>query len=234
VALPLNGGRLALKEGAEMSADEPEHAQVLDPIERASEAIFGVLMAMTFTGSLNAAAAGREEIGTMMLTAIGCNIAWGLTDAVMYVVSTVTEKNRRAALLRRLRDTENLPAAHRLIADELPDRLGGGVQEETLEAIRKALLAVPEAVVALTARDFRAAVGVFALVVLATFPVVVPFVFTKNVYVAMRVSNGLAVATLYAYGHLLGKYSGGRPWRSGLTIAAVGIALVAIIMALGG
>jgi VIT1/CCC1 family predicted Fe2+/Mn2+ transporter len=234
VALPLNGGRSARKEGAEMSEDEPEHARVLDPIERASEAIFGVLMAMTFTGSLSAATAAREEVRTMLFTALGCNIAWGLTDAVMYVVGTFTEKNRRATLLRRLRETADLPAAHRLIADELPDRLAGGIQAGTLEAIRKALLAVPEAAVALTARDLKAAAGVFALVVLATFPVVVPFVFTKNVYVAMRVSNGLAVATLYAYGHLLGKYSGGRPWRYGLTIAAVGMALVAIIMALGG
>ena len=61
---------------------------MLDPIERASEAIFGVLMAMTFTGSLNAATAAREEIGTMLLTAVGCNIAWGLTDAVMYLVGS--------------------------------------------------------------------------------------------------------------------------------------------------
>jgi VIT1/CCC1 family predicted Fe2+/Mn2+ transporter len=222
------------KEGAEMSEDESEQAHVLDPIERASEAIFGVLMAMTFTGSLSAATAAREEIRTMLFTALGCNIAWGLTDAVMYLVGAVTEKNRRATLLRRLRDTADLAAAHRLIAEELPDRFASGVQEGTLEAIRKALLAVPEAAVVLTARDFKAAVGVFVLVVLATFPVVVPFVFMQNVYAAMRVSNGLAVATLYAYGQLLGKYSGGRPWRSGLTIAAVGIALVAIIMALGG
>jgi VIT1/CCC1 family predicted Fe2+/Mn2+ transporter len=217
-----------------MSKDESGHAEVLDPIDRASEAIFGVLMAMTFTGSLNAATAGREEIGTMLLTALGCNIAWGLTDAVMYLVGAVTEQNRRATLLRRLRDTTDLSAAHRLIADELPDRLADGFEAGTLEAIRKTLIAVPQSTVTLTTRDLKAAVGVFALVVLATFPVVVPFVFTKNVYLAMRVSNGLAVATLYAYGHLLGKYSGGRPWRYGLTIAAIGTALVAIIMALGG
>ncbi len=74
----------------------------------------------------------------------------------------------------------------------------------------------------------------FALVVLATFPVVVPFVFMRNTFAAMRVSNGLAVATLYAYGHLLGRYSGGKPWRYGVAIAAVGMVLVAVIMALGG
>jgi VIT1/CCC1 family predicted Fe2+/Mn2+ transporter len=217
-----------------MSVDEPRRAPVLDPIERASEAIFGVLMAMTFTGSLNAATAGREEIGTMLFTAIGCNIAWGLTDAVMYLVAAVVEKRRGVTLLRSVRQTTDLQAAHRMIADELPERFAGGAQEETLEAIRKALVAVPEAKTTLTARDYKAALGVFGLVVLATFPVVVPFVFMRDVYAAMRASNGLAVATLYAYGHLLGKYSGGKPWHHGVAIAAVGMVLVAIIMALGG
>jgi VIT1/CCC1 family predicted Fe2+/Mn2+ transporter len=217
-----------------MSVDEPGPEPVLDPIERASEAIFGVLMAMTFTGSLSAATAAREDIRTMLFTAVGCNIAWGLTDAVMYLVAAVVEKRRGVTLLRRVQQTADIQAAHRLIADELPERIAGSAQEETLEAIRKALVAVPEAKTNLAPRDFRAALGVFALVVLATFPVVVPFVFMRNIYAAMRVSNGLAIATLYAYGHLLGKYSGGKPRHYGVAIAAVGMVLVAIIMALGG
>ena len=217
-----------------MPEDASMRAPVLNPIERASEAIFGVLMAMTFTGSLNAATAGREEIGTMLLTAIGCNIAWGLTDAVMYLVAAVVEKRRGATLLRNVRETADIQAAHRLIADELPERLAVSAQEGTLEAIRKALVAATESTTGLAARDYKAALGVCGIVVLATFPVVVPFVFTRNVYAAMRVSNGLAVATLYAYGHLLGKYSGGKAWHYGVGVAAVGMALVAIIMALGG
>ena len=52
--------------------------RVLDPIERVSEVIFGLLMAMTFIGSLSVATAGREEVRTMMITALGCNLAWGL------------------------------------------------------------------------------------------------------------------------------------------------------------
>jgi VIT1/CCC1 family predicted Fe2+/Mn2+ transporter len=217
-----------------MSGDEPGRAPVLDPIERASEAIFGVLMAMTFTGSLNAATSGREEIGTMLLTAVGCNIAWGLTDAVMYLVAAVVEKRRGLTLLRRVRQSADVRAAHRLIADELPERLAGGAREATLEAIRTTLVAVPEGKTTLSARDYKAALGVFGIVVLATFPVVVPFVFMRDVYAAMRISNGLAVATLYAFGHVLGRYSGGKPWHYGVTIAAVGMVLVAIIMALGG
>jgi VIT1/CCC1 family predicted Fe2+/Mn2+ transporter len=71
-------------------------------------------------------------------------------------------------------------------------------------------------------------------VVLATFPVVIPFLFVADVRVAGRVSDALALAVLYGYGHLLGRYTGGRPWRYGLSIAALGAGLVAVIVALGG
>ena len=68
--------------------------RVLDPVERVSEVVFGVLMAMTFIGAMNVASAGRQEIRTVMAAALGCNIAWGLTDAVMYMVAVVTERTR--------------------------------------------------------------------------------------------------------------------------------------------
>ena len=42
--------------------EEEKRARVLDPVSRISEIIFGVLMALSFTGSPNVATAGREEI----------------------------------------------------------------------------------------------------------------------------------------------------------------------------
>lgn len=217
-----------------MSEETTTRAPVLDPIERASEAIFGVLMAVTITGSLSVATAGSHEIRIMMLSALGCNLAWGLTDAVMYLVNAATEKNRRTMLLRRLRETTDLRAAHRMVADALPEDFAGGVHEETLEAIRKRLVAIPLPKRALGARDYAAALRVFVVVVLITFPVVMPFLFIPNVPIAMRASNALALVTLYACGHLVGQYTGGKAWRYGLAIAALGAGLVAVIMALGG
>src|SRR5512147_1789849 len=87
-----------------MSAEGKEvRARVLDPVSRISEIIFGVLMALSFTGALNAATAGREEVRTMVLTALGCNLAWGLVDAVMYLVATMTGRARNATLRTRER-----------------------------------------------------------------------------------------------------------------------------------
>ena len=77
-------------EGGRPASAPERRARVLDPVERVSEIVFGVIMAMTFTGSIHAASDGREEIRTLLFGALGCNVAWGLVDAVMYVLSDLT------------------------------------------------------------------------------------------------------------------------------------------------
>ena len=86
----------------------------------------------------------------------------------------------------------------------------------------------------LTGRDWQGAVGVFALVVAATFPVVIPFAVIDDVRVALRISNVLAVVSLFLCGFLFGKHAGLPPWLTGLVMVVVGVALVAIAIALGG
>jgi VIT1/CCC1 family predicted Fe2+/Mn2+ transporter len=63
---------------------------------------------------------------------------------------------------------------------------------------------------------------------------VVPFLFIDEPRIALRASNALWLATLFAGGWILGRYAGASPWWSGLKVAALGAALVAVIMALGG
>ena len=217
-------------------AENEKRAQVLDPVHRISEVIFGLLMALSFTGALSVATAGREEIRTVMFTALGCNLAWGLVDAVMYLVQTLTERTRNFTLMRRVRSVVAPQEAHAIIADAMPGRLGSVINAEGLEEIRRRLAALPEppARGRLGRDDYVGALGVFLLVVLATFPVVVPFMLFAETAVALRVSNGVALATLFLAGYRLAWYSGGSPWRSAFAMAAIGAALVAVIMALGG
>ena len=216
--------------------ENEKRAEVLDPVHRVSEIIFGLLMALSFTGALSVATAGREEVRTVMFTALGCNLAWGLVDAVMYLVQTLTERTRNFTLMRRVRSVAVPHEAHAIIADAMPGRLGTAISAQGLEDIRQRLAALPEppARGRLYRDDYAGALGVFLLVVLATFPVVVPFMLFAETAVAMRVSNGVALATLFLAGYRLARYSGGVPWRSGFAMAAIGAALVAAIMALGG
>jgi hypothetical protein len=62
---------------------------VLEPIERLAEGLFGVIMALTWTGSLSVAEAGREDVRTRLIGTLGCNLAWGIIDAIMDLPRTL-------------------------------------------------------------------------------------------------------------------------------------------------
>ena len=51
--------------------------RVLDPMDRISEVLFGLIMVLTYTGTLSVMSDDRTEVRTMLLGALGCNLAWG-------------------------------------------------------------------------------------------------------------------------------------------------------------
>jgi len=215
-------------------AARPRH--VLDPVDRLSEVLFGLIMALTFTGSLSVAEAGRQEVRTMLIGALGCNLAWGVIDGVMYLLARLTERGRGIRLLASLRAAPDVGAAHRALTDELPPVLAATLRTEELEALRQGLLRVPaeEARTRLDAADWRAALGVFALVVLTTLPVAVPFLFVQDAKPALRLSNAIAIGMLFLVGAGYGKRAGIKPWHMGLSMVGLGFALVGLTVALGG
>jgi len=218
------------------AGEKEKRRRILDPSERFSEILFGVIMVLTFTGSLSAATSGQSEVRTMLIGAIGCNLAWGIVDAIMYILSSLSGRGRELITLRSVRAAADPSAAHPLIAEALPPLVASVLRPDELESIRRRLAALPEPPKIATFRkaDFLGAVGVFLLVFLSTFPVVLPFVVMSDAMKALRVSNGIAIALLFVAGYSLGKYSGHSPWRTGLAMVGVGVVLVAITIALGG
>src|SRR5262245_66177781 len=90
--------------------------RVLEPIERVSEVLFGLIMVLTFTGSLSVATAGRAEVREMLVGALGCNIAWGVIDALLYLLGCLAEKGRGLITLRGVLHASDAGSGHRLIA----------------------------------------------------------------------------------------------------------------------
>ena len=76
--------------------------------------------------------------------------------------------------------------------------------------------------------------ALFLLVFLATFPVVIPFLFMHNAQPALRVSNAIAIVLLFLTGYAFGRLAGRRPWVVGVSMVVLGVALVSMTMALGG
>lgn len=210
--------------------------RVLEPVERLSEILFGLIMALTITGAVSVATADRFTIRAMLFAALGCNLAWGIIDAGMYLMARLGERGRDALAVRAVREAVNREDAHRIIADELPPLLAPAFQPAQLELIRERISKIPASGAGsrLTARDWRGALGVCILVILSTFPVVIPFIVIADARLALRISNAFAVLLLFLCGFLFGRHAGLQPLATGLVMVGVGVALVGITIALGG
>ena len=213
-----------------------ERRRFLEPTERFSEVLFGLIMVLTFTGSLSAAESGRAAVRTMLIGAIGCNLAWGIVDAIMYVLNSLGGRGASLLTLRRVRAASELAQAHGLIADAMPPAVAATLGPEDFEKVRRKLAALPEPPerAPLKREDFLGALAAFLLVFLSTFPVVLPFFFITDPIRALRVSNLVAVVLLFLAGYNLAKSSGLRPWLTGLVMIGIGVALVGLTIALGG
>ena len=122
----------------ETAAREP----VLSPVDRVSELLFGLFMALTFVGAVSVTGTGREEVREMFAAALGCNLAWGLVDAVMYLVRTVTDRGRSLTLVRAVRAAPDAEAGRRLIERALSRDVAGLVSPTEVEAMRGRIVAL--------------------------------------------------------------------------------------------
>lgn len=221
-----------------MAGNLPNYSpkRVLEPIDRISETLFGLIMVLAFTGSLSVAEIGREDVRTMVIGAVGCNLAWGLIDGIMYLMGCLSDRARTIRIVLAVRHAAQPEDAHRIIVSTVPPELAPVLQPPELERMRLQVNQLPEppARPRLSGEDWRGAVGVFLLVFLSTFPVVLPFLFVHDVMRALRLSNAVAIVMLFITGYAFGRRIGVRPWVSGLIMVVLGGVLVGITIALGG
>jgi hypothetical protein len=210
--------------------------RVLEPVERLSEILFGLIMALTITGAVSVVTADHAQIRTMLLAALGCNLAWGIIDGGMYLMARLGERGRNAVIAQKVREAADPEKAHRIIANELPPLLGSVFKPAQLELIRERITQVSASNFrpTLTGRDWLGALGIFILVVLSTFPVVIPFIVVEDTRIALRTSNALAVLLLFLCGFLFARHTGLWPFTTAVIMVVVGVALVGVAIALGG
>jgi hypothetical protein len=94
--------------------------RVLDPADRASEILFGLIMVLTFTLSLGATGMGKADVHAVLIGALGCNLAWGIIDAVLYLMGARAERGLAASSVRAISTADDPAAAHAIIAEHLP------------------------------------------------------------------------------------------------------------------
>ena len=207
----------------------------LSPFERGAEIIFGILMAISVTAAAEITLGGEVDVRGLMLAALGCNLAWGLIDAVIYLLQLQFERHRVHRMVLELRGLESEAAFRERVAAEVPPLVAQAMTADSYRHIRRAVQGYARARPAFWSRQEFAAAGLIcALVFGSTFPLVVPFMVMEEPRLALRVSHGIAVAMLFLLGWKLGRWSGASPIGSGAVLAAVGVALAVLCVALGG
>ena len=208
----------------------------LNAIDRLSEILFGLIMVLTFTGSLSVAQAGRDDVRTMLAAALGCNVAWGIIDAILFLMGTLAERSASLRSWHAVRRTADPSVGRQAVADAMPSVMASVLSAEELESIRARIHALPDPprLSRLDRSTWRGALGVFLLVVLSTFPVVLPFFFFQEAMWALRVSNAIAIVMLFVVGFVFARLTGRNPWMLGVGMVMLGAVLVSLTMALGG
>ena len=187
--------------------------RILEPVDRISEVLFGLIMALTFTLTLGVVTADSIQVRTMLLAALGCNLAWGIIDAAVFLMARFNERGRNAVKLRAIREAADIRGAHRVIADALPPLLASVLPPAQLELMRQRLVQLPEPErPRLTKRDGLGAAGICLLSFVSTFPIVIPFILIGDARLALRFSNAVAIAMLFVCGYAFGRCAGFRPW----------------------
>ncbi|HKY87772.1 MAG TPA: VIT1/CCC1 transporter family protein [Pseudorhodoplanes sp.] len=216
---------------------QAESTRVLDPMDRISEILFGLIMVLTYTTTLSVMTASQADVRAMLVGALGCNLAWGIIDGGLYLMEQLRERSRDLVLLRAGREAADDPeAARRAVRDALPQPLASAVSADQIETMLHKLkdAPAPPERPRLTGDDWWGALGIGLLCFLSTFPVVIPFIFIDDARLALRLSNGIAIAMLFVCGYAFARYAGIRPWIMGVLMVVIGSALTGVAIALGG
>jgi VIT1/CCC1 family predicted Fe2+/Mn2+ transporter len=219
-----------------MNAAIKSSKRILSPIERVAEVLFGLIMVLTFTGSLSAAESGEAEVRTMLIGAIGCNLAWALIDGIFYLMGCLAEKAANYRAFTAVRRAGNEAEARAAVAETAPPLLAESLSTDEIDRLRTTFAQMPEAPPhgRLDRRDWQGALGVFLLVFVSTFPVVLPFFFATDAMIALRISNVIAVTMMFGTGYAFGRLAGYHPLWTGGAMVILGAILVAITITLGG
>jgi hypothetical protein len=212
----------------------------LEPSDTLAEVLFGLIMVLTFT--VGAQLLSDEEgfdTRQLVAAAIGCNIAWGVIDATLYLLDTLFYRSRRARFFRTLRAAPSEAAALAAMQDEFGlEDVPLAVQPEDRARLYESMLALSAhaapARVRLRREDYLAAVYVFLLVSATAVPGAIPLLLVKDSHLALRLSNLVLLILLFLVGYRWAHFTDARPWRVAASVTLLGLAMVLLAVVLGG
>lgn len=207
--------------------------------ERLGELLFGLIMTLTFTLTAGLVVGDdRDAVRELLAATIGCNLAWGIIDGGLLILGRVFDRGRSARIGRAIRTTPDEARALAAVADEMESYLEHVTTPETRQRVYREIVqqvrtSEPPGL-GVRGEDWLAAVGVLILVVAASVPATLPFVFIEEPWTALRVSNGILLAMFFVIGWQWAGHTSVPRWQAATALTLFGVAMVAAAIALGG
>lgn len=212
----------------------------IDVGDALGEVLFGLIMALTFTVGARLVA-GDETLDArdLVIATLGCNIAWGIIDAVLFLIGIRIYRLDRARVFRAITSATDDKSALAAIAKEFPPDDGPlTLDQRDQDEVYGYMLALARrakpSTTTFSLDDLIGAFIVFVIVAVTAIPAVIPFLIIDDKYLALRVSNVLLVGLLYTTGHAWARFAGSRPFVVGMAMTGLGLILVAVAVLLGG
>ena len=214
-------------------------SKYLDPASRLGEILFGLIMVLTVTLTAGLTVAdGREGVRQLLFATIGCNLAWGIIDAVMYLMNCLTIRSGKMRFVTAVQRAPDEQVALALIQNEVGPELQDLLDPQEAAAFSQSILkhiALARFVkTTLTKDDFYGAIACFWLVFVSCLPAAIPFFIFSHPRFALRLSNFLLLAMLFLVGQKWAQYVGTNRLGAGSAMVAIGLILVAVAILLGG
>lgn len=220
--------------------------ELLDPIDALFVIFFSILFALLYTlsygilifhGVISSSFSNRYGQG-LFVTILGAVTVWGTIDGVLYVLSEVLARSERYRLLRYVQTSDSEEEAATAISYELDFILEPITTEEQRRAIYHDMLghlgeAEPQAG-GLQREDVVGAVAAALLSIVVVLPSLLPLLLLPdNTALAIRVSNVVSLLVIFAAGYSWGIHTDTNPWKTGLLLSSVCLAIVLVAILLG-
>jgi len=215
-------------------------ARHLDPGSHMGEVLFGLIMTLTFTlaAGIVIQEEGRAGAREMLIGILGCNLAWGIIDGVLYVLGQVFERGRVRRIGFNLRQAATAEEARQIVAAELDETLVPVTDEpmrlRLYQSVVEHVRGAPASPNRVRREDLLGGLAAGWLVFLCSFPAVLPFLFLDDPRLALRVSNAILLGLLFYMGWRAARHTLAKPWLAGVVFLLVGVLLVAVAIPLGG
>jgi len=211
----------------------------LSPSERLSEVIFGIIMALTVTSSLRLAlGTGASARVTIATTTLGNNLAWGIVDAVMYLLVITFERNRERQLVEKIKRAKDKATAIKAVRKDLKDTLvevmPKTAREHVYEHIAEVLERSRPEKAKLTQKDALGALWSFALVFAVAIPIVLPYLIFPGRSSMVYTSDIIAIGLLFLVGYMWAHYTNWNKFLSGIIFVLIGVVISVVTILLSG